>query len=369
VAARRFVREISLIDVVVWVPRFLEAGRLDFVELRWWRLWWMEFEPTILPTRLANSAQVPRTINSYEAVDSSMPNQTLTFLKQRFEQVGLQLQKRHGQNFLIDLNLLRLFVEAAKLSSDDVVLEVGTGIGSLTAMVAPQVAHVVTVEIDPRLFQLASEELIDLTNVTMLQLDALAGKHTIDPAVLEAVAQRLGEKPNRRFKLVANLPYGVATPLISNLLELDRPPESMTITIQKELADRLAAHPCSKEYGALSLWVQCQCHVETVREMPPSVFWPRPKVHSAIVQITLDPARRAAISDRDFFHNFVRKLFLHRRKLLRGVLWAMYKIRWEKPEIDALLAELKFVPTVRAEELTVEQMLALSDAVQTKLGG
>src|SRR5258708_21024310 len=116
-----------------------------------------------------------------------MQNQTLSFLKQRFEQVGLQLQKRHGQNFLIDLNLLRLLVESAQLSPDDVVLEVGTGVGSLTALVAPQVAHVVTVEIDPRLFQLASEELIDVPNLTMLRLDALAGKHIIDPAVLAPV--------------------------------------------------------------------------------------------------------------------------------------------------------------------------------------
>src|SRR5215831_17024276 len=101
----------------------------------------------------------------------AMPNQTLTYLKRRFEEVGLRLQSRHGQNFLIDLNLLRVLVEAADLSPDDVVLEVGTGVGSLTSLVAAHVAQVITVEIDPRLFQLASEELIDFTNVTMLQLD------------------------------------------------------------------------------------------------------------------------------------------------------------------------------------------------------
>src|SRR5262245_26554589 len=177
-----------------------------------------------------------------------MSHQTLTYLKRRFEEVGLRLQSRHGQNFLIDLNLLRVIVEAANLSSDDVVLEVGTGIGSLTSLIAPRAAHVVTVEIDPRLFQLASEELIDLTNVTMLNLDALSGKHTIDSALLTAVQERLNEAPTRRFKLVANLPYNVATPLISNLLELDRPPEAMTVTIQKELADRLAASACTKDY-------------------------------------------------------------------------------------------------------------------------
>src|SRR5262249_36434383 len=179
-------------------------------------------------------------------------------------------------------------------------------------------------------------------NVPMRHLAALADKHSINPTVLAAVGQRLGEASNRRFKLVANMPYNVATPLISNLLELDRPPESMTITIQKELADRLAAQPSTKDYGALSLWVQCQCRVELLRIMPPAVFWPRPKVDSAIVQITLDPQRRAAVADRRFFHDFVRTLFLHRRKHLRGVLAATYKDRAAKPRIDALLADLRF---------------------------
>lgn len=296
-----------------------------------------------------------------------MPNQTLTYLKRRFEEVGLRLQSRHGQNFLIDLNLLRVLVEAANLSSDEVVLEVGTGVGSVTSLVAPHVAHVVTVEIDPRLFQLASEELIDLTNVTMLNVDALSGKHTINSTVLAAVQQRLNESPRRRFKLVANLPYNVATPLISNLLELDRPPETMTVTIQKELGDRLAAALCTKDYGALSIWIQCQCRVEVLRIMPPTVFWPRPKVHSAIVQITLDPERRAAVGDRHFFHDFVRKLFLHRRKHLRGVLAATFKNELDKPSIDALISQLQLRDSARAEELSVSQMLELSKAVQARL--
>jgi 16S rRNA (adenine1518-N6/adenine1519-N6)-dimethyltransferase len=296
-----------------------------------------------------------------------MPNQTLTYLKRRFEEVGLRLQSRHGQNFLIDLNLLRVLVEAADLSPDDVVLEVGTGVGSLTSLVAPQVAHVVTVEIDPRLFQLASEELIEFTNITMLQLDALSGKHTINAAVLQAIERQLNESPSRRFKLVANLPYNIATPLISNLLELDCPSESMTITIQKELADRLAAPPSTKDYGALSLWVQCQCRVELLRIMPPSVFWPRPKVHSAIVQIALEPNRRAAVGDREFFHDFVRKLFLHRRKHLRGVLAATFKSQLDKASIDALLSRLQLGDSPRAEELSVSQMLELSKAMQAQL--
>jgi len=218
-----------------------------------------------------------------------MSHQTLTYLKQRFEQVGLKLNSRHGQNFLIDLNLVRVIVDTAQLSADDVVLEVGTGVGSLTGLIAPQVAHVVTVEIDPRMAQLASEDLIDFANVTVLPIDALAGKHTLNPVVLAEIDRHLSAASERRFKLVANLPYVVATPLIANLLELDRPPETMTVTIQKELGDRLAAQPGTKDYGALSFWLQCQCRVEIMRIMAPTVFWPRPKVHSAIVQIILEP--------------------------------------------------------------------------------
>jgi 16S rRNA (adenine1518-N6/adenine1519-N6)-dimethyltransferase len=296
-----------------------------------------------------------------------MPNQTLTYLKRRFDEVGLRLNSRHGQNFLIDLNLQRVIAESAEFSPDDVVLEVGTGVGSLTALMAPQVAQVVTVEIDPRLHQLASEELIDFTNITMLQTDALASKHTINPQVLAAVQQRLDEAPNRRFKLVANLPYSVATPLISNLLMLDRPPDMMIVTIQKELVDRLVAPPKTKDYGPFSLWVQAQCQVEILRLMPPAVFWPRPKVDSAIVRITLDPRRRRAIHDLKFFHEFVRSLFLHRRKFLRGVMVAAFKDRLDKPAVDEIMAELQLGETVRAEELGVEPMLRLSETVQRRL--
>ncbi len=296
-----------------------------------------------------------------------MPNQTLTYLKHRFEEVGLWLNSRHGQNFLIDLNLQRVIAESAELSPDDVVLEVGTGVGSLTAVVAPQVAHVVTVEIDPRLHQLASEELIEFQNIEMLQTDALSGKHTMEASVLAAINERLAESPTGEFKLVANLPYSVATPLISNLLALERPPDLMVVTVQKELADRLAASPSTKDYGPVSIWVQAQCRVEILRLMPPAVFWPRPKVDSAIVRITLEPDRRNAIADRAFFHDFVRSLFLHRRKFLRGVLIAAFKEHFEKSRVDQIMAQLHLGETARAEELSVNQMLSLADAVRQRL--
>jgi len=293
--------------------------------------------------------------------------QTISFLKRRFAEVGVRLKSRHGQNFLTDLNLLRLLAETADVSAEDVVLEVGTGTGALTALIAERAAAVVSVEIDPQLHQLASEELIDFDNVTLLQHDALEGKHTLDAEMMATVAARLAEQPERRFKLVANLPYSVATPLIANLLAGSLVPETMTITIQRELADRIVARPCTKDYGALSVWVQSQCQVQLVRLMPPTAFWPRPKVTSAIVQIRLEPERREKIADRDFFHAFLRTLFLHRRKSLRAAILSGWKSALDKPAVDALIARVGLESSIRAEQLDVETLLRLGSEMRAEV--
>ena len=286
----------------------------------------------------------------------------------RFEEAGIRPETRHGQNFLIDLNLLDLLVRSADVGPSDVVLEVGTGLGSLTTRLAEKAAAVVTVEIDPRLFQLASEQLAEAANVTLLQQDALQSKNTLSPAVLDAVREKLAQAPGRQFKLAANLPYNVATPILSNLLAADPLPVSLTATIQKELADRLVATPGTKDYSALSIWVQALADVEIVRVMPPQVFWPRPKVQSAIVHIVTRPEKRARIDDVAFFHTFVRSLFFHRRKLLRVVLAGMLRERLNKPAIDTLLAEHQLPPSARAEELPVEKHIELAAAVKSRCG-
>lgn len=295
------------------------------------------------------------------------PRQTVSFLRQRFAEVGLRPNTRHGQNFLIDLNLVTLLADTAAVTADDVVLEVGTGTGSLTALLARHAAAVVTVELDRHLHQLARESLVDCPNVVMLQQDALKNKNQFHPRVLEAVRLELGKAPGRRLKLASNLPYSVATPVIANLLATDLVPVSLTVTIQKELADRITAVPSTRDYGALSIWMQSQCRTQVIRILPPDVFWPRPKVESAIIQIVPDAERRARIPDRAFFHSFVRAMFFHRRKLLRSELVSAFRNELDKPAVDAILAERGLIPTARAEELDADAMLLLCEAVRRRL--
>ncbi len=226
-----------------------------------------------------------------------------------------------------------------------------------------------TVEIDEQLYQLAGEELTGLTNVVMLRADALRNKSHLNPDVIAAVRQQLDAAPGRQLKLVANLPYNVATPVVANLLASPIVPRSMTVTVQKEVADRMAARPGTKNYGALSVWIESQCQVELVRTLPPSVFWPRPKVTSAIIHIDVDPARRRQIANLEFFHDFVRSLFLHRRKFVRGVLVSVLKGHCDKPAVDEILATAQLCAEIRAEQLDVATILRLSDVVHERTGG
>ena len=292
-----------------------------------------------------------------------MSRQTKSFLLQRFREMGIFPATRHGQNFLIDLNLVQLIIDSAELTSDDVVLEVGTGTGSLTTMMAERAAAVVTVEIDAHLFELASEELIDLSHVTMLRLDVLRNKNHLDDRVMEAVGKHLAAAPGRRFKLVANLPYNIATPIISNLLLAPHVPDSMTVTIQKELAERIIAQPSTKDYSALSVWIQSQCTAEIIRLMAPSVFWPEPNVTSAILKITVDHERQASIGNLQFFHQITKALFLHRRKFLRANVVAALKHHLDKQQVDALFDEMGFAADTRTEQLDVATLIALADRI------
>ncbi len=282
-------------------------------------------------------------------------------------EVGLEPNKRHGQNFLIDYNLIELLARSAQVQSNDVVLEVGMGTGALTALLAPDAAHVITVEIDKHLVQLASEELESFSNITILHQDVLKSKNRIHPAVLEKVREKLAANPGSRLKLASNLPYNIATPLISNLLRWEIVPDSMTITIQKELADRMMASPSTKDYGALSVWVQSLCEITLVRVMPPSVFWPRPKVDSAIIHLVHRPEWRSLIPDTEFLHKFGRAMFFHRRKFMRSVAISAFKEELTKPEVDEVLQAAGLLPNARTETLSVSELQSLCELFRQQL--
>ena len=292
------------------------------------------------------------------------PRQTKSFLMNRLREIGVEPASRHGQNFLIDLNLVELIVSSAELGPRDIVLEVGTGTGSLTTLMAPHASHVVTVEIDGNLFELASEQLIDFDNVTQLGCDALKNKNRFAPEVMEAVGQALEGTPEGQFKLVANLPYNVATPILSNLLLCEHTPTMMVATIQKELADRIVAQPWSKDYGALSVWMQSQAKAEIVRIMPPKVFWPEPKVTSAIIKIEIEPERRARIPDLRYFHQFIKSLFLHRRKYFRANVVSALKRHASKDQVDSLIDQMGFSADTRTEQLDIDTLLEFTEKVR-----
>jgi 16S rRNA (adenine1518-N6/adenine1519-N6)-dimethyltransferase len=311
-----------------------------------------DFDPAVLSLPPFSGNRLPMS-------PDSAPRQTRSYLMKRFEEAGIHPRTKLGQNFLIDLNLLRLLHETARLEPCDVVLEVGTGTGALTRAMSEKAASVVTVELDAILYGLAMEELQDRPNVHQIQGDILQNKNRLNPEVLELVEQQRRAIPESRFKLVANLPYNIATPLLSNLLLIERPPVSMTVTIQKELADRIVARPGTKDYGALAIWMQSQCRCRIVRMVAPTVFWPRPKVQSAIIEIIPDERLRARIPDLHYFHRFVRSMFFHRRKFLRSELISAFKKELEKDDVDRILQQMGLDPQLRAETLDVPTMLRL----------
>jgi 16S rRNA (adenine1518-N6/adenine1519-N6)-dimethyltransferase len=231
--------------------------------------------------------------------------------------------------------------------------------------------------------QLTAEAISGCSNVTLIGCDVLKNKNHFSPVVLEALERGLGRSPGapsppaplpqgergerlpsatlKQLKLVANLPYSVATPVISNLVASDYPWERLVVTIQHELAQRMAARESSSDYGALSVWLQAQCRLEVLKHLPADVFWPRPKVASAMIRIDPDPDLRAKINDRDFLHRFLREVFQQRRKVLRNVLVAMYRRELDRTQIDDLLQRHALDANARAEELPPSTLVNLSN--------
>jgi 16S rRNA (adenine1518-N6/adenine1519-N6)-dimethyltransferase len=277
---------------------------------------------------------------------------------------GTEPNRRLGQNFLIDGNLMRRVVEAAELdAARDVVLEVGSGTGSLTALLSERAARVVTVETDKKLTPVLEEVVGPLGNVRVLITDALATKHTLEPRVVEAVREALDAVgPQARLKLVANLPYAIATPLVANLLLSEPRPALLVFTVQKEVADRLAAGPHSRDYGPVSLLCQAVASVERLRDLSPNVFWPKPQVHSSLMRIRVDPQRVAAAGDLELFRRVASGLFAHRRKTCLKSLETAPELTTFRGRWPELLEAAGIDPGARGDTLTLEQVRRLAHA-------
>jgi len=282
-----------------------------------------------------------------------MSGQPISEVRSRLAAAGAAPKHRFGQNFLVDLNLLRKLVSAAAVGPADVVLEVGAGTGSLTQALRAAGARVVASEIDADLLPILRDALGDDPRVRLVAGDALAGKHTVSPDLLSALHEWPPE-PGGAYKLVANLPYQIATPLIMEL-QLGAPRfDVLAFTIQREVGDRLVAAPRTAAYGPVSVITQTLSAVERVATLPPALFWPQPKVDSLMMKLTALPARPEGPADPVAFARFVQRSFAHRRKTLR---WALRHAG--HASADALLESVGVSRDARPEALAPAEWRAL----------
>ncbi|MBQ8139888.1 MAG: 16S rRNA (adenine(1518)-N(6)/adenine(1519)-N(6))-dimethyltransferase RsmA [Lachnospiraceae bacterium] len=265
---------------------------------------------------------------------------------------GFRFQKKYGQNFLIDTHVLDKIVSAAGVTKDDLVLEIGPGIGTMTQYLAEAAREVVAVEIDKNLIPILEETLSEYDNVTILNEDILK----VDIAAL--AEEKNGGKP---IKVVANLPYYITTPIIMGLFESGVPLDNITIMVQKEVADRMQVGPGTKDYGALSLAVQYYAKPEIVANVPPNCFIPRPNVGSAVIRLTRYPKPPVEVEDPKKMFALIRASFNQRRKTLVNGLSNAPEIKASKEDVQNAIAKMGLSETIRGEALTLEQFAALSN--------
>lgn len=273
---------------------------------------------------------------------------------------GFRFRKQFGQNFLIDPHVLGKIVDAAEVTSDDVVLEIGPGIGTLTRYLAARARKVIAVEIDRNLIPILEETLASCPNVQVINADVLQ----IDVGAL--VEKENGGRP---VKVVANLPYYITTPIIMGLFENHVPIESMTVMIQKEVASRMQAGPGSKDYGALSVAVQYYAAPYLAANVPANCFMPRPKVGSAVIRLTRHTAAPVAVKDERLLFTLVRAAFHQRRKTLVNSMSSYGPLGVTKEEAAKCIADAGLSSAVRGEALTLEQFAKLCDIVYDMTDG
>ena len=261
-------------------------------------------------------------------------------------------QKRFGQNFLIDTHVLDKIISASDITKDDFVLEIGPGIGTMTQYLADAAREVVAVEIDDALIPILKDTLKDWDNVSVIHGDIL--KTDIN----KIAEEKNGGKP---IKVVANLPYYITTPIIMGLFENKVPIESITIMVQKEVADRMQVGPGTKDYGALSLAVQYYADPQIIANVPPNCFMPRPNVGSAVIKLTRHQQRPVEVEDEKLMFRLIRASFNQRRKTLVNGLKNSPEINYSKEEIETALTNCELSLNIRGEALTLEEFAKLSN--------
>ena len=283
-----------------------------------------------------------------------IPQNTIEVLKK----YNFSFQKKYGQNFLIDTHVLDKIIRAAGITEDDCVLEIGPGIGTMTQYLAQAAGKVIAVEIDMALIPFLSDTLSSYYNVTIINDD-----------VLKLDIRKLVEEENegKPIKVVANLPYYITTPIIMGLYENHVPIESITVMVQKEVADRMQEEPGSKDYGALSLAVQYYAEPYIVANVPPNCFMPRPKVGSAVIRLTSHKKPPVEVEDEKLLFRLIRASFNQRRKTLANGLKNSPELDVPKEVIMECIEELGRGASIRGEALSLEEFAALCNSISRKM--
>ena len=276
------------------------------------------------------------------------PQKTIEVI-QKYE---FAFQKKFGQNFLIDTHVLDKIISAAEITKDDLVVEIGPGSGTMTQYLACAAREVVAIEIDKMLIPILQDTLSAYDNVTIINED-----------VLKVDLNKLAEEKNsgRPVKVVANLPYYITTPIIMGLFENHVPLHSITIMVQKEVADRMRMGPGTKDYGALSLAVQYYAEPYLVANVPPNCFMPRPNVGSAVIRLTVHEKPPVTVRDESLMFRLIRASFNQRRKTLANGLNNSPELHYSKEQIAEAIEKLGTSPSIRGEALTLEQFARLAD--------
>lgn len=277
-----------------------------------------------------------------------IPQNTIEIL----QKYKFNFQKKFGQNFLIDTTVLERIIAAAQITAEDCVLEIGPGIGTMTQYLAESAGQVVAVEIDKALIPILEETLSAYQNVTVINADVLK----LD--IKQIAEEKNGGKP---IKVVANLPYYITTPIIMSLFESGVPLDSITIMVQKEVAERMQVGPGTKDYGALSLAVQYYAKPEIVANVPPNCFIPRPTVGSAVIRLTRHRVPPVEVKDEHHMFALIRASFNQRRKTLANGLSNAQELHLTRERVTQATDKMGLSPTVRGETLTLEQFAELSN--------